>query len=41
VYARLAAGSNDLADPHQLPLPTIPNSPSLPGCADMAGAVVR
>jgi hypothetical protein len=30
VYARLAAGSNDLADAHQLPLPAIPNSASLP-----------
>jgi hypothetical protein len=41
VYARLAAGSNDLADAHQLPLPAIPNSPSLPGCADTVGAVGR
>jgi hypothetical protein len=34
VYARLAAGSNDLADAHQLPLPAIPISLSSPGCAD-------
>jgi len=26
VYARLAAGSNDLADEHQLPLPAPPNA---------------
>jgi hypothetical protein len=31
VYARLADRSNELADAHQLPLPTIPNSASLPG----------
>jgi hypothetical protein len=30
-YARLAAGSNDLADDHQLPLPAMPNALPLPG----------
>jgi hypothetical protein len=41
VYARLAAGSNDLADAHQLPLPAIANSACLPGSAEPLGAVVR